>query len=74
LYNLLLIAFIIDLATGRLSRNVLMTGSVLFNGKKRRLDAGVVSTVYLYATYKSNRICKSYSHGQFYELHAEKAL
>jgi hypothetical protein len=51
-----------------------MTGSVLFNGKKRRLDAGVVSTVYLYATYKSNRICKSYSHGQFYELHAEKAL
>ncbi|KAH8520176.1 hypothetical protein H0E87_001588 [Populus deltoides] len=41
LYNLLLIAFIIDLATGRLSRNVLMTGSVLFNGKKRRLDAGV---------------------------------
>ncbi|KAL9367860.1 hypothetical protein Peur_039059 [Populus x canadensis] len=32
---------LLDSLAGRLSRNVLMTGSVLFNGKKRRLDAGV---------------------------------
>ncbi|KAJ6302964.1 hypothetical protein OIU77_016952 [Salix suchowensis] len=29
------------LSNGRLSRNVIMTGNVLFNGKKRRQDAGV---------------------------------
>ena len=54
--NPLLIVFIIDLATGRLSRNVIMTGNVLFNGKKRRADAGVVSIVYPYAMIKSNWI------------------
>ncbi|KAL3611297.1 hypothetical protein D5086_002317 [Populus alba] len=32
---------LLDSLAGRLSRNVIMTGSVLFNGKKRRLDAGV---------------------------------
>ena len=50
--KLLLIVFIIDLATGRLSRNVIMSGTVLFNGKKRRLDAGVVSIVCKYAIIK----------------------
>uniref|UniRef100_A0A6N2MI10 ABC transporter domain-containing protein n=1 Tax=Salix viminalis TaxID=40686 RepID=A0A6N2MI10_SALVM len=32
---------LLDSLAGRLSRNVIMTGSVLFNGKKRRQDAGV---------------------------------
>lgn len=50
--NLLLIVFIIDLATGRLSRNVIMSGTVLFNGKKRRPDAGVVSIFCKYAIIK----------------------
>ncbi|KAB5520432.1 hypothetical protein DKX38_024751 [Salix brachista] len=31
---------LLDSLAGRLSRNVIMTGSVLFNGKKRRQDAG----------------------------------
>lgn len=30
------------LAAGRLSSNVVMTGNILLNGKKRRLDFGVV--------------------------------
>jgi hypothetical protein len=50
--NLLLIVFIIDLAAGRLSRNVIMSGTVLFNGKKRRPDAGVVSIFCKYAIIK----------------------
>ncbi|KAJ6299481.1 hypothetical protein OIU76_020446 [Salix suchowensis] len=32
---------LLDSLAGRLSRNVIMTGNVLFNGKKRRQDAGV---------------------------------
>ncbi|KAL3580053.1 hypothetical protein D5086_017888 [Populus alba] len=32
---------LLDSLAGRLSRNVIMSGTVLFNGKKRRLDAGV---------------------------------
>jgi hypothetical protein len=49
--NLLVIVvfIIIDLAAGRLSRNVIMSGTVLFNGKKRRPDAGVVSIFCKYA-------------------------
>jgi len=50
--NLLLIVFILDLAAGRLSRNVIMSGTVLFNGKKRRPDAGVVSIFCKYAIIK----------------------
>lgn len=35
--------------TGRLSKNVVMTGTVLFNGKKRKLGYGdVVSTLSLF--------------------------
>jgi hypothetical protein len=30
------------MAAGRLARNVLLTGKVLLNGKKRRLDYGVL--------------------------------
>ncbi|KAJ8751216.1 hypothetical protein K2173_016397 [Erythroxylum novogranatense] len=32
---------LLDALAGRLSRNVIMTGNVLFNGKKRRTDTGV---------------------------------
>ncbi|KAJ9139657.1 hypothetical protein P3X46_030370 [Hevea brasiliensis] len=32
---------LLDSLAGRLSRNVIMTGNVLFNGKKRRLGSGV---------------------------------
>ncbi|KAF5931302.1 hypothetical protein HYC85_032175 [Camellia sinensis] len=33
-----------DIATGRLSRNVVMTGNIVLNGKKRRLDYGLCHT------------------------------
>ncbi|KAL0370339.1 UNVERIFIED_CONTAM: ABC transporter G family member 15 [Sesamum angustifolium] len=33
---------LLDSLAGRLSRNVVMTGNILLNGKKRRLDYGVV--------------------------------
>ncbi|KAJ7964070.1 ABC transporter G family member [Quillaja saponaria] len=36
---------LLDALAGRLSRNVVMTGDVLLNGKKRRLDYGVVAYV-----------------------------
>ncbi|TXG73272.1 hypothetical protein EZV62_001851 [Acer yangbiense] len=36
---------LLDSLAGRLSRSVVMTGNVLFNGKKRRLDTGVVAYV-----------------------------
>ncbi|KAK7264052.1 hypothetical protein RJT34_31655 [Clitoria ternatea] len=36
---------LLDALAGRLSRNVLMSGNVLLNGKKRRLDYGVVAYV-----------------------------
>ena len=37
-----------DIAIGRLSRNVVMTGNVHLNGKKRRLEyGGVVSNFYI---------------------------
>ncbi|GFZ18158.1 ABC-2 type transporter family protein [Actinidia rufa] len=36
---------LLDCLAGRLSRNVVMTGNVLLNGKKRRLDYGVVAYV-----------------------------
>jgi hypothetical protein len=32
---------------GRLARNVVLTGKVLLNGKKRRLDYGVVVSYFL---------------------------
>uniref|UniRef100_A0A6N2MHQ4 Uncharacterized protein n=1 Tax=Salix viminalis TaxID=40686 RepID=A0A6N2MHQ4_SALVM len=35
---------ILESQESRLSRNVIMTGSVLFNGKKRRQDAGLCDT------------------------------
>jgi hypothetical protein len=34
----ILTLIILDLDTGRLSRNVIMTGNILLNGKKRRAD------------------------------------
>uniref|UniRef100_A0A5B6ZBB7 ABC transporter domain-containing protein n=1 Tax=Davidia involucrata TaxID=16924 RepID=A0A5B6ZBB7_DAVIN len=36
---------LLDSLAGRLSRNVVMTGNVLLNGKKRRLEYGVVAYV-----------------------------
>ncbi|KAI3449994.1 hypothetical protein Pfo_006659 [Paulownia fortunei] len=33
---------LLDALAGRLSRNIVMTGNILLNGKKRRLDYGVV--------------------------------
>ncbi|XP_034688533.1 ABC transporter G family member 15-like [Vitis riparia] len=36
---------LLDSLAGRLSRNVIMTGNVLLNGKKRRLDCGFVAYV-----------------------------
>ncbi|KAF9597374.1 hypothetical protein IFM89_017720 [Coptis chinensis] len=36
---------LLDSLAGRLSRNVIMTGNILLNGKKRRLDYGVVAYV-----------------------------
>ncbi|KAL5766494.1 hypothetical protein ACOSP7_017111 [Xanthoceras sorbifolium] len=36
---------LLDSLAGRLSRNVIMTGKVLFNGKKKRLETGVVAYV-----------------------------
>ncbi|CAL5423729.1 unnamed protein product [Camellia sinensis] len=36
---------LLDSLAGRLSRNVVMTGNVVLNGKKRRLDYGVVAYV-----------------------------
>ncbi|KAF5471178.1 hypothetical protein F2P56_011635 [Juglans regia] len=36
---------LLDALAGRLSRNVVMTGNILFNGKKRRLDNGAVAYV-----------------------------
>ncbi|KAI4386244.1 hypothetical protein MLD38_004190 [Melastoma candidum] len=36
---------LLDALAGRLSRNVIMTGSVLFNGKKKRLDYSAVAYV-----------------------------
>lgn len=36
---------LLDSLAGRLSRNVVMTGNILFNGKKRSLDNGVVAYV-----------------------------
>ncbi|XP_015698945.2 ABC transporter G family member 12-like [Oryza brachyantha] len=36
---------LLDALSGRLARNVLLTGKVLLNGKKRRLDYGVVAYV-----------------------------
>ncbi|XP_027355162.1 ABC transporter G family member 15-like [Abrus precatorius] len=36
---------LLDALAGRLSRNVIMSGNVLLNGKKRRLDYGVVAYV-----------------------------
>ncbi|GLT82163.1 hypothetical protein SLE2022_005710 [Rubroshorea leprosula] len=36
---------LLDSLAGRLSRNVVMTGNILLNGKKRRLDYGVVAYV-----------------------------
>ncbi|KAL7084567.1 hypothetical protein ACP275_14G230800 [Erythranthe tilingii] len=36
---------LLDSLAGRLSRNVLMTGNILLNGKKRKLDYGVVAYV-----------------------------
>lgn len=33
---------ILELSTGRLARNVIMTGNLLLNGKKARLDYGLV--------------------------------
>ncbi|XP_021894239.1 ABC transporter G family member 15-like [Carica papaya] len=36
---------LLDSLAGRLSRNVIMTGNVLFNGKKKRLDNGLVAYV-----------------------------
>lgn len=38
--------FFICLASGRLSSNVIMTGNVLLNGKKRRLDYGLVVSTF----------------------------
>lgn len=32
-------------SVGRLARNVVLTGKVLLNGKKRRLDYGVVVSI-----------------------------
>ncbi|VAH15475.1 unnamed protein product [Triticum turgidum subsp. durum] len=36
---------LLDSLSGRLARNVLQTGKVLLNGKKRRLDFGAVVSV-----------------------------
>ncbi|KAL6505385.1 ABC transporter G member 15 [Orobanche gracilis] len=36
---------LLDALAGRLSRNIVMTGNILLNGKKRRLDYGVVAYV-----------------------------
>ncbi|GLT51027.1 hypothetical protein SLA2020_244740 [Shorea laevis] len=36
---------LLDSLAGRLSRNVVMTGNILLNGKKRRLDYGVIAYV-----------------------------
>ncbi|KAH6812978.1 ABC-2 type transporter family protein [Perilla frutescens var. frutescens] len=36
---------LLDALAGRLSRNVVMSGNILLNGKKRRLDYGVVAYV-----------------------------
>ncbi|XP_011090129.1 ABC transporter G family member 15 isoform X1 [Sesamum indicum] len=36
---------LLDSLAGRLSRNVVMTGNILLNGKKRRMDYGVVAYV-----------------------------
>ncbi|KAL0342841.1 UNVERIFIED_CONTAM: ABC transporter G family member 15 [Sesamum calycinum] len=36
---------LLDSLAGRLARNVVMTGNILLNGKKRRLDYGVVAYV-----------------------------
>ncbi|KAJ7964069.1 ABC transporter G family member [Quillaja saponaria] len=36
---------LLDSLAGRLSRNVVMTGNILLNGKKKRLDFGVVAYV-----------------------------
>lgn len=42
---------LLDSLAGRLSRNVVMTGDILLNGKKRRLEYGFVV---------SNNICNQY--------------
>ncbi|KAK4492355.1 hypothetical protein RD792_003159 [Penstemon davidsonii] len=36
---------LLDTLAGRLARNIVMTGNILLNGKKRRLDFGVVAYV-----------------------------
>ncbi|XP_038695714.1 ABC transporter G family member 15-like [Tripterygium wilfordii] len=36
---------LLDSLAGRLSRNVVMTGDVIFNGKKKRVDYGVIAYV-----------------------------
>jgi hypothetical protein len=41
IYGLILIC-VSELHAGRLARNVVLTGKVLLNGKKRRLDYGIV--------------------------------
>lgn len=35
----------VTISAGRLSRNVIMTGNVLLNGKKRRLEYGAVVSI-----------------------------
>ena len=41
--------------TGRLSKNMIFSGNVVLNGKKRSLDhGGVVSNLPIFANYKMN--------------------
>jgi hypothetical protein len=41
-------------SAGRLARNVVLTGKVLLNGKKRRLDYGVVVSITYPAMHANN--------------------
>jgi len=41
-------------SAGRLARNVVLTGKVLLNGKKRRLDYGVVVSITYLAMHANN--------------------
>ena len=42
-----------DFAVGRLAGNVIMTGNVLLNGKKTRLDYGGVVSIHEYISFSS---------------------
>jgi len=46
------------LVAGRLSRNVIMSGNVFLNGKKRRLDYGGVVSISVYIVKYGTKLVK----------------